>query len=227
MSPHTTPEISKRTVEQVVGGPEDDRRRRHPQAPTDAPWLSSKHRPVYMLKTKKEDLERYEKQTAGRKWLIRTMHLSCITVNSCKLPKKSWHLSCVKCMRSANYTNEDVLEAIDIHISIVFEDALHNAMLKVMCGQCTRWRAKNGANEPASLIKSCFAGSRIRYGYCIHMRLSTMRRRCLWTIDCQNYVDAPEQDVKLFSDLCVSPYRGKFARLHELSDFKVQGNFHA
>ena len=31
----------------------------------------------------------------------------------------------------------------------------------------------------------------------------------------------PEQDVKLFAVLCVSPCRGKFARLPEPRDFKV------
>ena len=54
---YTTPEISKRTVEQIVDDPEDDE---------DAPWSSSKiDQCVHMLKTNIEVLERYEKQVAA------------------------------------------------------------------------------------------------------------------------------------------------------------------
>ena len=54
----TTPEISIRTVEQIVDGPEDDEQMLFC-------YQANIDQCVHMLKTKKEDLEKYEKQTAA------------------------------------------------------------------------------------------------------------------------------------------------------------------
>ena len=62
---------------------------------------------VHMLKTKKEMIERCEKQAlvtdaCCESSLMSLMPLSCMSVNTCKLPRNSWPLSCGKCKRSEN-----------------------------------------------------------------------------------------------------------------------------
>ena len=52
---YTTPEISERTVEQIVDGPEDDEQML-------LGYQAKIDQCVHMLKTKKEVIERYEKQ---------------------------------------------------------------------------------------------------------------------------------------------------------------------
>ena len=93
-------------MEQVVEGPEDDADiLRHEQMHLG--YQANIDHCVHMLKLKNEDVEQYEKQAValleralahppatganGRKRLMGLMHSCCITVNSCKLPKKSWH----------------------------------------------------------------------------------------------------------------------------------------
>ena len=55
---HTTPKISKRTVEQIVDDPEDDEQML-------LGYQAKIDQCVHMLKTKKDVIERYEKQVAA------------------------------------------------------------------------------------------------------------------------------------------------------------------
>ena len=84
-------------------------------------------------------------------WLKRLLHLSCITVNSCKLLKESWHLSYVRCMTSAKYVDADVLEAIDVDMSTAFEDAFFDVM-SLQCVDSLLDGLRRMANEPARVF---------------------------------------------------------------------------
>ena len=87
---YTTPEISKRTAEQVVDGPEDDADIfRHEQMLLG--YQANIDHCVHMLKTKERNMRRRQlfsrsplpqplaKGASGRKWLMKTKQIFCIT----------------------------------------------------------------------------------------------------------------------------------------------------